>query len=209
MATPHPHGRHSSNHPHARQLVNQPHGRLSLAPDANAPLLIVFGGIDVSINHNMLRSGIYMWNYMAELKEKFHIFVAYNHRVNGTECYQILRKTLEAKGLTPSRQILYLFSGGYGPGKQLLTSNGSDLFSSIYLVDIWMKNPDIAKFYMTLTDRNLVKLTYVYTDIGAVNPKARDYIKNKLGRARAIYVPNGAHMKTNISAVGALQHGEA
>jgi hypothetical protein len=190
--------------------VNNSHGRLSFAPDADAPLLVVFGGIDVGPDKDHKeRSGIYMWNYMGGLKDKFHIFVAYNHKVNGTACYQILMKTLEDKGLTPSRQILYLFSGGYNPGKQLLTSKGSDLFSSIYLVDIWMKNPAIATFYMTLTDTNIAKLTYVYTDIGAVNPNARDYIKNKLGRSKSIYVPHGAHMKTNIAAVNSLQHSPA
>lgn len=33
------------------------HGKLSIASDANAPLLVVFGGIDVEGVH----SGVYMW----------------------------------------------------------------------------------------------------------------------------------------------------
>src|SRR5260370_17464655 len=109
-------------------------GKLTIAPDADAPLLVVFGGIDVG----GVQSGVYMWNYMANIKDKFHIFVALNNNVNGTQAYRSLMETLKAKGLTPSRQILYLFSGGYKPGISLLTSSDPNLFSSIYLVDIWM-----------------------------------------------------------------------
>jgi hypothetical protein len=204
-----PHEKSSSSHPHARTSSDHLHGKLSFAPDADAPLLIVFGGIDVGPDDkHKVRSGIYMWNYMGAIRDKFHIFVAYNHRVDGAACYRELTKALAAKDLSPSRQILYLFSGGYRPGRQLLTSSGSDSFSSIYLVDIWMKDAEVAKFYTALADRNVAKLSYVYTDGGAVNPGARDHIKNRLG-ARATYVPNHAHMKTNVSAVSALQHESA
>jgi hypothetical protein len=219
MTTNHPHGGHSSdhthrkqpsNHPHAGQSSNHAHGQLSLAPDANAPLLIVFGGIDVGPDKDhKVRSGIYMWNYMGAIKDKFHIFVAYNHRVKGAECYHLLTKALEARDVTPSRQILYLFSGGYYPGRELLTGNGPTLFSSIYLVDIWMGNADVAKFYMALADSNVAKLTYVHTDKGPANHEARDHIAKKLGSARTIYVPNNAHMNTNIKAVHLLQQQSA
>ena len=50
-------------------------GKLTIAPDADAPLLVVFGGIDVG----GVQSGVYMWNYMANIKDKFHIFVALNN----------------------------------------------------------------------------------------------------------------------------------
>ncbi len=189
------------------------HGKLSIAPDADAPLLVVFGGIDVG----GVQSGVYMWNYMANIKDKFHIFVALNNNVNGTEAYRSLMETLKAKGLTPSRQILYLFSGGYKPGINLLTSSDPNLFSSIYLVDIWMgegkdHRSTVPNFYKALANRNAAKLTYVYTKFGANNDGARDYIANKVGRARATLVHGGrhesgmqTHMRTNTVAIGTLQ----
>jgi hypothetical protein len=192
--------------------VNHPHGSLSLAPDADAPLLIVFGGIDVSLDGKMVRSGIYMWNYMTTIKDKFHIFVAYSNHVNGTESYYVLTKALEANGVNPSRQILYLFSGGYGPGMDLLGSGGAKLFSSIYLVDIWMGNGKdrsgvVPKFYRALADRNAAKLSYIYTNFGANNNEARDYIARKLGGTKATLVKGGGmetHLRTNKVAVAAL-----
>ena len=55
-------------------LIDIPgYGKLSKAPDASAPLLVVFGGKDVGVP-----SGAYMWNYMSDIKDRFHIFVALN-----------------------------------------------------------------------------------------------------------------------------------
>ena len=96
------------------------YGKLSMATDASAPLLVVFGGIDVGGVH----SGVYMWNYMNSVKDRFHIFVARSNTVNGTQAYRALMSTLKAQSLTPSEQILYLFSGGYRPGMDLLPSGG-------------------------------------------------------------------------------------
>jgi len=189
------------------------HGKLSIAPAADAPLLVVFGGIDVG----GVKSGVYMWNYMANIKDKFHIFVALSNNINGAQAYHSLMETLKAKGLTPSRQILYLFSGGYGPGMSLLTSNDSNLFSSIYLVDIWMgegkdHRSTVPNFYKALANKNAAKLTYVYTNFGANNDGARDYIANKVGRAKATLVHGGknesgmqTHMRTNAVAIDTLQ----
>src|ERR1019366_861510 len=47
-------------------------GKLSKASDPSAPLMVVFGGVDVST----IPSGQYMWNYMNTIKNRFHIFVA-------------------------------------------------------------------------------------------------------------------------------------
>jgi hypothetical protein len=187
-------------------------GKLSVAPDANAPLLVVFGGIDVHKVH----SGVYMWNYMSSIKDRFHIFVAHSNHVNGTEAYRSLMKALDAKNLTPSKQILYLFSGGYKPGIDVLTSVGPDLFSSIYLVDIWMgvtkSGSRVPDFYKALANGYAGKITYVYTSFGANNEAARDYIANKVGRARATLVEGRlhepgmqVHMRTNTAAVSTLQ----
>jgi hypothetical protein len=189
------------------------YGKLSVAPETDAPLLVVFGGIDV----DGVQSGVYMWNYMASIKDRFHIFVALNNNVDGTQAYRSLTEILKAKSLTPSRQILYLFSGGYKPGMSLLTSGDPNVFSSIYLVDIWMgagkdHRSTVPNFYMALADKNAGKLTYVYTEFGANNDGARDYIAKKVGRARATLVHSGkhesgmqTHMRTNAVAVGTLR----
>ena len=189
------------------------YGKLSIAPNANAPLLVVFGGIDV----HQVTSGVYMWNFMTDLKDRFHIFVALHNHVNGTQAYSSLKSTLQVQGLTPSQQILYLFSGGYRPGKSLLTSESPDLFSSIYLVDIWMgvtqeSGSSVPDFYKALVNKNAAKITYVYTSFGANNTAARDYIANKLGSQQAILVQGqkgqqamDIHMSTNTVALAMLK----
>jgi hypothetical protein len=184
-------------------------GKLSVAADANAPLLVVFGGIEV----DKAPSGVYMWNYMSNIKDRFHIFVALNNNANGTLAYRSLMKTLQTKSLTPSKQILYLFSGGYRPGIDVLTGGGPNLFSSIYLVDIWMgvtprSGSVVPDFYKALANGHAAKITYVYTSFGANNDAARDYIANKVGRARAKLVEGRGmqvHMGTNTVAVSTLR----
>jgi hypothetical protein len=179
-------------------------GKLSKASDASAPLLVVLGGIDVS----RIPSGQYMWNYMNTIKNRFHIFVAQSNAVNGPHAYRSLMSTLKAQGLTPSKQILYLFSGGYRPAMDLLVGGGPALFSSIYLVDIWMGDSSVSDFYKALVNANAAKITYVYTTFGANNKKARDYIANKVGSQRAILVEGkgmDVHLGTNTVAIRTLQ----
>jgi hypothetical protein len=187
-------------------------GKLSMASDANAPLLVVYGGITVG----GVQSGVYMWNYMNGIKDRFHIFVALNNDVDGNKSYDSLVSTLSAQSLTPSQQILYLFSGGYKPGMGLLGSKGFDLFSSIYLVDIWMgvtqkSHSIVPDFYKALVDKIPAKITYVFTSFGANNEAARDYISNRLGSQKATLVKGQkgeegmqTHMRTNSVAVGML-----
>ena len=175
-----------------------------MVSDANAPLLVVFGGINVG----GISSGFYMWNYMSNIKDRFHIFVARNNKVNGPHAYGSLMSTLKLQGCAPSRQILYLFSGGYWPGMQLLINTGPAQFSSIYLVDIWI-GPDsgVSRFYKALADGHAANITYVYTKFGANNDAARDYIAKKVGSQRAILVEGHGmpvHMSTNIEAVTRL-----
>ena len=55
-------------------------GKFSIAADASAPLLIVFGGIVVGGEI----SGVYMWHYMQPIQDRYHIFVAHDNTVNGT-----------------------------------------------------------------------------------------------------------------------------
>jgi hypothetical protein len=181
------------------------HGKLSIAPDANAPLLVVFGGIDVDGVH----SGVYMWKYMDQVRDRFQIFVARSNTVNGAHAYRALAGTLKEKGLSPSRQILYLFSGGYRPGMDLLPGEGAAIFSSIYLVDIWMgvtrkAGSVVPDFYEKLADANASKITYVYTAFGANNDDARDYIAKKARGIRVDGSGMSAHMSTNSVAVANL-----
>lgn len=188
------------------------YGKLSKGMDANAPLLVVFGGITVG----GVQSGVYMWNYMNGIKDRFHIFVALNSDVDGNKSYDALMSKVDVESLTPSQQILYLFSGGYRPGMGLLKSKTSDLFSSIYLVDIWMgvtqkSHSIVPDFYKALVDKIPAKITYVYTSFGANNDAARDYIANRLGSQKATLVKGQkgeegmqTHMRTNTVAVGML-----
>jgi len=188
-------------------LVDIPRqGKLSVAPDSSAPLLVVFGGIDVGGVH----SGTYMWDYLGGLKDRFHIFVATSNTVDGDDAYRALKNALKEKGLAPSNEILYLFSGGYRPGMHVLRAGGRTLFSSIYLVDIWMgvterSGSTVPDFYKALADAYGKKITYVYTSFGANNGAARDYIAKRVDRA--ILVKGGGmpvHMSTNSEAVRLL-----
>ena len=79
-------------------------GKLSIAKDAKVPLLVVFGGKTVG-----RPSGVYMWDFMNAVQDRFHIFVAVNHHVNGKKAYDALLSTLQTQSLNPSQQILYLF----------------------------------------------------------------------------------------------------
>ena len=177
-------------------------GKFSIAADASAPLLIVFGGIVVGGEI----SGVYMWHYMQPIQDRYHIFVAHDNTVNGTRSYDALMKLVDSKKLTPSTQILYLFSGGYRPGMDLLPGTGHQKFSAIYLVDIWMgigkdKKSVVPNFYKKFVDANGSKTTYVYTEHGAVNDNARDYLANKVQSATLVA---GNHMSTNITAIHRL-----
>src|SRR5664279_5239395 len=152
------------------------YGRLSLAPQPNAPLLMVFGGIDVAESvldptdkahaKQMVQSGVYMWNYFNKLRSRYHIFVGHTPKVNGALAYRNVLHTLQWKGFPPAvcpagepqaftgNQVLYLFSGGYKPGIELLKSYSIKLFSSIFLVDIWMGNQAIGSYYENLAGAN-------------------------------------------------------
>ena len=133
--------------------------------------------------------------------------------MNGPQAYSKLMSTLQAQGCTPSRQILYLFSGGYMPGMQLLQSVGAALFSSFYLVDIWIgSNSGVQNFYKGLADGHAANITYVYTEFAANNDEVRDYIAKKVGPQRAILVGGTTmkdHMSTNTMAVTQLSRWQA
>jgi hypothetical protein len=180
-------------------------GNLSLAPQADAPLLAVFGGVPVGGQS----SGIYMWHYVGRLRSRYHIFVADSNTTNGTVAYRSLMDKLAAQNITPSAQILYLFSGGWRPGIQVLTAAaGPAEFSEIHLVDIWMGSKDVQDYYKFLVGSFAAKITYVYTAHGAASSDTRDYLVGQLGstnstlvRPRAKEDGMSTHMRTNEQAL--------
>lgn len=188
------------------------YGKLSIASKKDAKLLVVFGGITVGGK----ASGVYMWDYMGDIIDRFHIFVAVSSDVDGDKAYDALMSAVQAQGLTPSLQILYLFSGGYKPGMGLLSKKSPSLFAAILLVDIWMgvtqqSGSRIPDFYKALVNANAGKVFYVYTSFGANNVAARDYIANQVGGQKATLVRGQnneegmqTHMRTNKVAIGKL-----
>lgn len=160
----------------------------------------------------MKKSDVYMWNYMNALKDRFHIFVSLPPRhVDGPKAYDALMNARDQK-FAPSQQILFLFSGGYLPGMGLLGGKAyADKFSSIFLVDIWMGNTNVANFYTHFVNLNADRVTYVFTEGGPDNPDARKQLVRKLGSQKATKVDAQTgdvgymtHMRTNTVAIGTL-----
>jgi len=204
--------------------INIPgYGKLWVANKLGLPLLLVFGGIAVrpsqmdGIKRNKdedkpVQSDVYMWNYMNALKDRFHIFVSLPPRhVDGPKAYDALVNARDQK-FAPSQQILFLFSGGYLPGMGLLGGKAyADKFSSIFLVDIWMGNANVANFYTHFVNLNADRVTYVFTEGGPDNPDARKQLVRKLGSQKATKVDAQTgdvgymtHLRTNTVAIGTL-----
>lgn len=208
-------------------------GKLSIASNddgttKNTKLLVVFGGVDVDkIEFDGVKrkkavyipSGDYMWRFMNDdLKGRFHIFVSVSNAVDGDGSYNALIKKLTEKKIAHSSEILYLFSGGGGPGTQLLDGKGADRFLSIFLVDIWMgfskkRHPAsfMPDFYKNFVNTHADKTAYVFTEGGADNKDARDFLVRKLGAAKAVEVDNQkgedgmqTHLRTNVVALKML-----
>jgi hypothetical protein len=206
-------------------------GKLSIASNNDgtsktATLLVVFGGIPVDkmefdgIKRKKpvyIPSGDYMWNFMNGLKDRFHIFVSASSHVDGNAAYNSLIKKMKQTEITHSTEILYLFSGGGGPGTQLLDGKGADRFSSISLVDIWMgfgtkhPSPFMPNFYKHFVNTHADKTIYIFTKGGADNNDARDFLVRKLGSQKAIEVDPQVgedgmqtHLRTNVMALKML-----
>lgn len=172
---------------------NNSYGKFSPAKDKNAPLVMVFGGID----RGKKKSGSYMYDYFNRTGDKYNLFVAKDHTVNGTSSYEnVVSKAPNAKN-----KVLYLFSGGYKPGKQVLEKYGADSFTKIFLVDPWMGNADVGKFYADLAAKYPDKIEYYYTEKGAVNSSARDRIASSV---KTKVQNKKDHFQTNEDAVNSL-----
>lgn len=169
-------------------------GKFSNGANKSSPLAIVFGGIPVGGK----QSGDYMYDYFNKTGNMLNLFIASNSNVNGKASYDSVIK----KDITPSKKILYLFSGGYKPGMELLKSVGTDKFDKIYLVDIWMGNTSVSDFYIKLAKENKGKVEYYYTSSGGNNSTARNTISQAVSKS-LLNIKNN-HMNTNNDAVEAL-----
>jgi hypothetical protein len=173
-------------------------GKFTPAKEKTAPLVIVFGGIDV----NGKKSGEYMYDYFDKTGDNYNLFVASDHKVDGKKAYEQIKNSINRESIKPSKKILYLFSGGWRPGKDLLESVGAKEFDKIYLVDIWMGDSKVGKFYTELANNNKGKVEYFYTSFGANNEKARKDISQSVSKGEQNRENN--HMKTNEDAVKSL-----
>jgi hypothetical protein len=182
--------------PETKAQSVQSYGKFTPAKDKNAPLVVVFGGINVSGRE----SGDYMYDYFNKTGDKYNLFVAKNHRIDGEGAYQSLKNKISSGEISPTKKILYLFSGGYKPGKPALTKFGADEFDKIILVDIWMGSSPIADFYKNLASQNKDKVEYYYTDYGANNPSARNHISSVVTKKEKV----SGHMASNINAINSL-----
>jgi predicted chitinase len=184
------------------------HGKLSLAKDPNAPLILCFGGIDVASK----RSGIYMYDYFNDkFMEKYHLFVAYSHQTNGPLAKQAVDKILESRKIKPSYTLLYLFSGGHGPGKKVLSElaqveaslgsapvSGLSFFKKVILVDIYLGK---SLEFVNLSTSSPEKFVYFWTSGGHANADSNKKIRD----AVEDYEVKTGHMLTNVEAVKWLE----
>ena len=173
-------------------------GKFTPSSNKSAPLVVVFGGIPVGGR----QSGEYMYDYFNQTGNKYNLFVANTHKVDGAGAYNTLKNKIQAEGITPAKKILYLFSGGYSPGMSILQKFGASDFDKIYLVDIWMGNPTVSEFYKKLAADNPQKVEYFYTQGGSANPAAAKSIAGSV--SKKIEGTRG-HMETNNDAVKSLQ----
>jgi len=184
------------NKPETKAQPIQNYGNFTPGKDKSSPLVVVFGGINVSGRE----SGDYMYDYFNKTGDKYNLFVAKNHKINGEEAYQALRNKISSGEISPSKKILYLFSGGYKPGKHALTKFGAEEFDKILLVDIWMGSSPVADFYKDLASQNKDKVEYYYTDYGANNSSARNHISSVVTKKEKV----SGHMASNINAINSL-----
>lgn len=174
----------------------QSYGKFTPGKDKSSPLVVVFGGIPVGGRE----SGDYMYDYFNKTGDIFNLFVAKTHKINGAEAYQSLKNKISSGVMTPSKKILYLFSGGYRPGQSALTKFSPEEFDKIILVDIWMGNATVSTFYKDLASKYRDKVEYYYTDYGANNSSARNSIAASVSKKEKV----AGHMATNINAINSL-----
>jgi hypothetical protein len=186
-------------------------GNLEVNTNKSAPLVIVFGGTDVGGK----ASGVYMYNYFtSELLSRYTVFVANSSRIDGNKAWKEIITKCQELGLTPSKKILYLFSGGYLPAMQIDKSTDvnkrldylNSAFNKIFLVDIWIGTSG-SNFYQKLAEKYGNKLEYYSyggsgSSGGSANSAVRKIIVSKASKS---YLNSPDHMKTNLEAIKSLK----
>ena len=130
--------------PESKAQDLQSYGKFTQGKDKSAPLVVVFGGIPVGGRE----SGDYMYDYFNKTGDKYNLFVAKSHKINGGEAYQALKNKINSGEITPSKKILYLFSGGYRPGQSALTKFKPEEFDKIFEKKYFdfFSNPELKKY---------------------------------------------------------------
>ena len=173
-------------------------GKISFSKDNSAPLIICFGGIDVSGR----RSGDYMYDYFNEsVLSKFHVFVSYSHTTNGSQAYNAIKKILDDSKIKPSYFLLYLFSGGYRAGIEIVDLVSLAFFKKVYLVDIFIGK---TLYWVNLADKEPTKFVYFWSPGAHSNVEAHEKIKTKVEnypRPTPLSGQISAHMSTNVDAI--------
>lgn len=176
------------------------YGKFTPASLKSSPLVVVYGGIPVGGRE----SGDYMYDYFKKTGNKYNLFVAKSHKVDGPLSYSSLIQKTKSSSINPTKKVLYLFSGGYRPGKDLLTKVGVEEFDKIFLVDIWMGSSPVSTFYKNLALKNPGKVEYYYTTFGGNDSSATSYIASKASKSFKNAKNN--HMLTNVDAVASLMN---
>jgi hypothetical protein len=176
------------------------YGKFTPASSKSSPLVVVYGGIPVGGRE----SGDYMYDYFKKTGNKYNLFVAKSHKIDGPSSYASLDQKIKSGSINPSKKVLYLFSGGYRPGKDLLTKIGAESFDKIFLVDIWMGSGTVSTFYKNLVSKNPGKVEYYYTTYGGNDSSATNFIASK--SSKSFKNAKNDHMSTNIDAVASLMN---
>ena len=180
------------------------YGIFTPSNNTEAPLVIVYGGINVRGRE----SGEYMYDYFNKTNNKYNLFVAKDHRIYGYEAYMQILNSLSEQNIRPNKKVLYLFSGGVRPGMTLLSKINPEEFEKIYLVDIYIgKNASTANFYTKLAKQYPSKIEYFYTGSssqagGSVNLPAKNAIISSVFLSKQ----GNNHMSTNVDAVASLMN---
>ena len=186
-------------------------GNLEVNTNKSAPLVVVFGGTDVGGK----ASGIYMYNYFtSDLLSRYTVFIANSSRIDGNKAWKEIVTKCQELGLTPSKKILYLFSGGYLPAMQIDKSTDvnkrldylNSAFNKIFLVDIWIGTSG-SNFYQKLAEKYGNKLEYYsYGGPGSAGGSANTPVRKIIvSKASKSYLNSPDHMKTNLEALKSLK----
>lgn len=146
------------------------HGKFTPAPTTGAPFIAVYGGSDVAGTP----SGVYMYTYVTpKLTAKNNVYVAANYRVPGVQSHD--EGAARVQG-TPSKRILYMFSGGELPCRKVYEKYGAT-FDRVYLVDAFLAQS--TQVWANFISKDPTKFVFVYTPIPQNGPVGRGTPSNQ------------------------------